>query len=1275
MKSIAIFTLSFLVTLTSFAQTGVFLPRRSLPAASVGAGIGRGAGQALSGWIEMRRSGEEFNQQIAEARSRHWELYPDKPGYAQALTEYEDLLLSKDINLMMQGLMTPDEWGKSLDGSLFGKSFKDYWLEQAGGGRRGGLDGGPLPGTRSYFYQWVGEMRKPFGGSSDELVANLILNPSSFLEAFNNALPSFEAYVYARGFAEWAQAGYSKEFYQSAEQVLVDATRFREMATGGTISVDDAWRQVQTSFEIYGRDTLLDATNVVWSNQMAGAFIVQKNGPAGLPVSDTQENAILFVMGPELTPRQYLLAMYRGLRAKSDRIDDLRIVQEFGEEAVLDACKEIRGTRRMPDAARRALARVLDGERIDSMGDTVLRFDREEIRDSGVPIMTIDFAGGGHWVGINSSEYYIRDADTGELKVAVIAPAMVRSAEINENHLILGAYDNAKRKNLAFVFDTANGSLLHTLEDASPDWRGNFGTDVALADEYAVVTGGDAMRHFRDVQTVVFDIETGEELRKIPYAGRIATDDNRLVIVGNVFNEEGLYESNPTGTIYNMDTGEEICRLDFSGVGARGFTPNNRDAAHVFDVEMDEGIVAVYLPNAAPRGTVVCFDSTTGEQLSRIVTRAEERRKLPQSHESSIGRDNKMELVGDRVLVWAQTGATEAESHHVFSALTGQPLRNFFVSGNRIEPYEGPLIFDGEHVVVRPLNRSIRIPLHQLEADAKDWDPLDDPGIKKRMAQPSGQGEVVLAAAKERERLRLIEEERIAAEKFAEAEARLDPSVFSSSELWALDRYARAKFYDMPLATEERSIASLERSITTFEKQHERFLKLPALRLEIHAYQQVIEENKKHLESSSPTRAKDTELLISWLQGKIDRANGQIAAGLARDDSQDLPQPLMGNLRRAAKSYAKELIYDLPRESDSTKLTQTIALIESMIGRNPSLLELPEAHLRLLATEAVVESLSGSERSWGDNPYHDPKRRDLANARAELPELQARWDAIRNGRSEEDLRPHNLEDLIGQSRVSVSKSEALENVVDGSGRRLNAKAAGEVAQQSKEPISRRSPAREDPEVVQVVEVDLGFVEFAGFQQALEIARKADKEELEEINQERADFGIESIDTYSRSTQWVQMAAGFWDLFAKTADSEHFDNAKDSIYKIRGLSSPFSRELKEALPFVYGRLNDEQTKRTPIGEIQANKIDEGELDPGNTVVIPASSERVDLLRELNSAEDDLRNRELVVARQTQTREVPERTLLSYQEQIEGRRDKVMAAEQALKSLDTELSQDG
>ncbi|MEM9158270.1 MAG: hypothetical protein AAGB46_04410 [Verrucomicrobiota bacterium] len=1292
MKSIVIFTLSFLVISTGFSQAVGILPKRALTGAGIGSGIGRGAGQALSGWIDMKKSGQEFNARIAEARSKHWELYPDKPGYEAARVEFESLLLEKDIGLMMQRLLLPDQWDRSLDGSMFGETFKDLFIKQMGGGEKGGLDGGPLPGASRYLFRWTNQMKNSLGGNSDEVAARMLLNPSSFLQAFNQALPAYEAYLYARSFAEYVKAGRWADFYSTPESLLIDATRFREMATGGTITVSQASQLLPTSFELYGRELLMDAANVVRANRMAGEFIVQKNGEAGLPVSDTQENAILYLIGPELSPKQYALAMYRGLRAESDRIDDLPIVRDFGEEAVLAACREIQDTRLMPDSARRALRRILDKTKIDAMGDTVLRFERDQIQDFGIPYTTVDFAGGGNWVAINTREFFVRDAETGEVTVAMIAPARVRSAEINETHMLLGAYDGDRKEHLAFLFDVSTGELLHTLKSPTPHWRDHFGVDVALTERYAVVTGADPDRYFSDMETVVFDIETGEEVRTLPVAGRIATHDSRLVIVSNVFNAEGSFEAEPMGTVYDLDTGETVSSLDFTGVGVRDFNEDSRDAPHVFDVEMDEGIIAVYVVNAAPTGTVVSFDSTTGEQISKIVTGIEESKKKPQPFHSTIYSDNKMELVGERVLVRALTGGSEEEAHHVFNALSGRPLRSFVEFGSRIESYEGPLIFDGEHVVVRA-TRTLRVPLHQLEEDAKDWNPLDDPGIKKRIAQPNGQRELVLEAAQERERLRLIEMERLELERIAAAEARLDMSIFTSGERRAIDGYARDKFYNLPWATEERSRNNLENNIARYLRQHERLERLPELRLEIHAYKMVIEENKQYLDHSSYDRVKSAELLIGWLESKIERANRQIEAGLERDASEDLPRPLMGYSRGAAKQYAKVLLYDLPREERDNGRRQKIGLMENMIEKNPFIADIPEAHLRLLSAEAVIDKFGSSEESWGDNPYHDPFRRDLAEAREELPKLEAQWDAIWTNQSAGGLQPHAFTELIAYRKPVVTRPVVADDRDGGSGRRSYPRGPVDVVSprpdsgssssrrdliaelKAEKQAARKDLTRETRGVAQVVEADLGIVEFEGFQKALEIALSADQAELEEINKERAEFGIEPLDTYSRTTQWVRMAGGFWNLFAETADSEHFDNAKDSIYKIRGISSQFSNGLKRALPFVYGRFSEQQGKRTPIGDIQAAKVEEGSLDPSQTVMMFVSSERIDLLRDLNSAEDDLRSREIVVARQTQTKDLPERTLLSYQGQIESRRNKLSAAEQALASLDAALSEDG
>ncbi len=91
------------------------------------------------------------------------------------------------------------------------------------------------------------------------------------------------------------------------------------------------------------------------------------------------------------------------------------------------------------------------------------------------------------------------------------------------------------------------------------------------------------------------------------------------------------------------------------------------------------------------------------------------------------------------------------------------------------------------------------------------------------------------------------------------------------------------------------------------------------------------------------------------------------------------------------------------------------------------------------------------------------------------------------------------------------------------------------------------------------------------------------------------------------------------------------------------------------------------ERTPVGDVQAEKLEAGEVSEDQALVLRASQERYDLLRAVLDARVDLLRQEVQVAKRLQT-EMPDSAKQRFLDQVERRRNELDQARQALEAFD-------
>lgn len=208
-----------------------------------------------------------------------------------------------------------------------------------------------------------------------------------------------------------------------------------------------------------------------------------------------------------------------------------------------------------------------------------------------------------------------------------------------------------------------------------------------------------------------------------------------------------------------------------------------------------------------------------------------------------------------------------------------------------------------------------------------------------------------------------------------------------------------------------------------------------------------------------------------------------------------------------------------------------------------------------------------------------------------------------------------------------------------------------------------------PEVA-VENPDPSAEELNAFLEALRLAREAEAIELAALNEERESLGLEPVEAYASHSEWIHMAAGFWDRFARTGEREDYNMVSRSLSRMRSMDRQVSREINQALSMTRENLSRASlVQRTPIGDVQAAQLEAGELSEDLVLVLRASQERYDLLRAVLDARADLLRQEVQVAQRLQT-EMPDSAKQRFLDQVERRRNKLDQARQALEAFDAQ-----
>lgn len=142
---------------------------------------------------EVNRTREEiaaFNREIAAARARYFNEYPNGPGFQAAASDFGRHLWNKDFRHLTYALLAAPD---TVPGVL-----------ARGMMQNGTIDGGILRAARRHFDRWAEAVQKRFPVSRNPLIA---LSPDRFIDALAASQGEYRDYAAVRDLAEFEAAG------------------------------------------------------------------------------------------------------------------------------------------------------------------------------------------------------------------------------------------------------------------------------------------------------------------------------------------------------------------------------------------------------------------------------------------------------------------------------------------------------------------------------------------------------------------------------------------------------------------------------------------------------------------------------------------------------------------------------------------------------------------------------------------------------------------------------------------------------------------------------------------------------------------------------------------------------------------------------------------------------------------------------------------------------------------------------------------------------------
>ena len=270
---------------------------------------------------------------------------------------------------------------------------------------------------------------------------------------------------------------------------------------------------------------------------------------------------------------------------------------------------------------------VTTGERIHTLVPSVSRSDdlfgfnaklsgtRLLVGDPGNPFATSRVPGAA----------YVFDVNTGVELMRLVADDSHAGDEfgfginLQDDLAIIGAPSYETGTGAAYLFDLQTGDQINKLVPTDPLYGSDFGADVAVSNDYALVgaPGNYDILGLVPGSVYVFDVSSGQQMRKLEPADGLGGDEFGfdVAIDGNLAVVGAPNGGADVGAAYVFDviTGQQLAKL----------VPEDSQAGNNFGGAVDiEGTTALIgasgLSNRGILGAAYLFDATSGMQLAKL---------------------------------------------------------------------------------------------------------------------------------------------------------------------------------------------------------------------------------------------------------------------------------------------------------------------------------------------------------------------------------------------------------------------------------------------------------------------------------------------------------------------------------------------------------------------------------------------------------------------------------------------------------------------------------
>jgi len=230
--------------------------------------------------------------------------------------------------------------------------------------------------------------------------------------------------------------------------------------------------------------------------------------------------------------------------------------------------------------------------------------------------------------GFQSGSAYLFNMQTGEELVKYLASDgfggdfFGSSVDMSNQYVLVGAPNDDEidktSTGSAYIFDLASGEQLFKLVAFDAERLDFFGQSVAISDDYALVSSRDDDFGTDSGSVYMFDVKTGELIRKLNATDETAGSnfgysiaiEGTLAVIGSSSDDE-LGDGAGAAYIFDLTTGQQVRKL----LAADGITGDFFGSS----IAISGDRVVIGSRSGQFSGSVYIFDVATGQQLFKII--------------------------------------------------------------------------------------------------------------------------------------------------------------------------------------------------------------------------------------------------------------------------------------------------------------------------------------------------------------------------------------------------------------------------------------------------------------------------------------------------------------------------------------------------------------------------------------------------------------------------------------------------------------------------------